>query len=157
MEIYTAYLNTAVGPLAISGTREGITAVQFVPQAGTASADIPPCIKDCTQQLTEYFAGHRGDFSLLLAPQGTPFQRQVWDKLCQIPFGQTISYRQLAEAMGNPRAVRAVGRANATNKLNIIVPCHRVIGSDGSLTGYGGGVQRKEWLISHERQVAGGC
>jgi len=157
MEVSTTYLSTAIGPLEISGTQEGITAVLFVPQTGTTSEEIPVCLKDCLQQLTEYFAGRRTDFSLPLAPQGTPFQRRVWDTLSHIPFGQTISYSQLAAAVDNPRAVRAVGRANATNKVNIIVPCHRVIGADGALTGYGGGVERKEWLIKHERQVVSGC
>lgn len=157
VKVYSVYLDTPVGPVEISGTKEGITAVRFVPQTQASSAEIPSCLRDGLQQLEEYFAGRRTDFSLPLLPQGTPFQRQVWEKLRQIPCGQTVSYRELAAAVGRPRAVRAVGRANATNPVNIIVPCHRVIGSDGSLTGYGGGLERKEWLINHERRVVTGC
>lgn len=157
MEVYTAYLASAIGPLEISASAEGITAVRFVSEAAAASDNLPPCLEDALRQLAEYFAGRRTSFSLQLAPQGTPFQRRVWEKLGQIPFGQTISYRELAAALDKPQAVRAVGRANATNKLNIVVPCHRVIGADGSLTGYGGGLERKEWLISHERRVVSGC
>ena len=102
------------------------------------------------RQLTEYFAGKRREFDLPLNPQGTEFQQRVWAELTQIPFGETRSYGQLAKRLGNSNASRAVGLANGRNPIAIIVPCHRVIGADGSLTGFGGGLDRKEWLLSHE-------
>ena len=102
------------------------------------------------RQLAEYFAGRRRAFDLPLAPAGTPFQQQVWRQLLQIPFGSTCSYGALARAVGRPSASRAVGAANGRNPISIIIPCHRVIGSDGSLTGYGGGEPAKRWLLDHE-------
>jgi methylated-DNA-[protein]-cysteine S-methyltransferase len=102
------------------------------------------------RQLDEYFGGQRHEFTLQLTPEGTPFQQQVWAELLRIPYGTTISYQQLAERVGKPNAVRAVGRANGTNRIAIIIPCHRVIGSDGSLTGYGGGIDLKVSLLRHE-------
>ena len=104
----------------------------------------------CQQQLNEYFAGQRRVFDLPLEPQGTPFQRSIWVCLLRIPFGQTASYRAIAEMANNRQAVRAVGAANGKNPIGIIVPCHRVIGSDGTLTGYAGGLERKAWLLEHE-------
>ena len=106
------------------------------------------------RQLKEFFEGERRDFDLLLAPEGTAFQKRVWAELVKIPFGETISYGQLARRIGNPSASRAVGRANGTNPISLIVPCHRVIGSDGSLTGYGGGLDLKERLLAWERSLA---
>ncbi|HTA41765.1 MAG TPA: methylated-DNA--[protein]-cysteine S-methyltransferase [Bryobacteraceae bacterium] len=106
------------------------------------------------RQLKEFFAGERQDFDIPLAPKGTAFQKRVWAELVKIPFGETISYGQLARRIGNPSASRAVGRANGTNPIALIVPCHRVIGSDGSLTGYGGGLDLKEKLLAWERNLA---
>lgn len=103
-----------------------------------------------TRQLAEYFAGQRRHFDLPLALRGTAFQERVWQALTEIPYGATWSYGRLAERIGNPRAVRAVGLANGRNPISILVPCHRVIGADGSLTGYGGGLERKQWLLAHE-------
>jgi AraC family transcriptional regulator of adaptative response/methylated-DNA-[protein]-cysteine methyltransferase len=111
-----------------------------------------PHLKAIVTQLTEYFAGRRRKFDLTLDPIGTPFQRRVWDALAGIPYGATISYAAQAEAMGCPRSVRAVAGANGKNKISIILPCHRVTGSDGSLTGYGGGLDRKAKLLSLERK-----
>lgn len=105
------------------------------------------------RQLTEYFEGERTDFTVPLELGGTPFQRQVWDALRSIPYGQTWSYRDLAEELGRPSAVRAVAAANGKNPVSIVVPCHRVIGSDGALTGYAGGVDRKRFLLERERRV----
>lgn len=102
------------------------------------------------QQLKEYFSGARREFDLPLKMQGTEFQQRVWRELCTIPFGETRSYGQLAKRLGNPNGSRAVGLANGRNPIAVIVPCHRVIGADGSLTGFGGGLDRKEWLLSHE-------
>lgn len=106
------------------------------------------------QQLREYFAGQRQTFDLPLKFHGTPFQQRVWTALRQIPFGQTWSYRELADYIGSPAACRAVGLANGKNPIGIVVPCHRVVGSDGSLTGYGGGLDRKQALLAHERTSA---
>ena len=107
-------------------------------------------LDEARRQLTAYFAGRLKVFDLPLAPNGTEFQRHVWTELTRIPFGATISYAQLARRVGNEAAVRAVGAANGRNPIPIIVPCHRVIGSDGSLTGFGGGLSRKQWLLKHE-------
>ena len=102
------------------------------------------------EQLDAYFAGELTTFDLPLAPRGTPFQQRVWAALVEIPFGETISYGSLATRLGRPAAARAVGLANGSNPISIIIPCHRVIGSDGRLTGYGGGIDRKAWLLDHE-------
>jgi methylated-DNA-[protein]-cysteine S-methyltransferase len=108
------------------------------------------------QQLKEYFSGARREFDLPLKLQGSEFQQSVWHELLKIPFGETRSYGQLAKRLGNPNGSRAVGLANGRNPIAIIVPCHRVIGADGSLTGFGGGIERKEWLLSHEGQPRSG-
>jgi methylated-DNA-[protein]-cysteine S-methyltransferase len=115
------------------------------------NATIDP-LPAATRQLQEYFAGKRREFDLPLRMEGTEFQQQVWRELCKIPFGETRSYGQLAKRLNNPNGSRAVGLANGRNPIAIIVPCHRVIGADGSLTGFGGGIERKEWLLSHEGQ-----
>jgi methylated-DNA-[protein]-cysteine S-methyltransferase len=112
------------------------------------------CFADARLQLTEYFAGARTAFDLALDPVGTPFQRRVWDALRAIPLGETITYGELARRIGRPTCARAVGHANARNPLSIVVPCHRVIGGDGALTGYAGGTDRKAWLLAHEDRVA---
>ena len=106
---------------------------------------------DMTRQLDEYFAGDRTDFDLELAPRGTPFQLEVWRQLCLIPYGETISYGELAKRVNRPGAARAVGSANGQNPIAIVVPCHRVIGADGSLTGFGGGLPWKRWLLAREQ------
>ncbi|WP_346290870.1 methylated-DNA--[protein]-cysteine S-methyltransferase [Sphaerothrix gracilis] len=103
------------------------------------------------QQLSDYFAGALTQFDLPLSPQGTPFQQRVWATLKTIPYGATLSYGELAQQIGQPQAARAVGLANGRNPVSIIVPCHRVVGANGKLTGYGGGVERKQWLLNHER------
>ena len=104
-----------------------------------------------TRQLGEYFAGERTEFDLVLSPSGTPFQLEVWDQLCRIPYGETISYGELAKRVDRPGAARAVGAANGQNPIAIVVPCHRVIGADGSLTGFGGGLPWKRWLLNREQ------
>lgn len=110
-------------------------------------------LREAKRQLEGYFAGRLKSFNLKLAPQGTEFQTSVWRELNRIPFGTTISYADLARRIGQPKACRAVGAANGRNPIAIIVPCHRVIGTDGTLTGYGGGLDRKRWLLDHEREV----
>ncbi|MEE8416616.1 MAG: methylated-DNA--[protein]-cysteine S-methyltransferase [Desulfobacterales bacterium] len=113
-------------------------------------AELPFCLKACLKQIDEYFKGKRKEFLLNLEPLGTNFQKRVWQQLRKISFGETVSYGDIANAIDNPNACRAVGNANRINPICIIIPCHRVIGSDGSLTGYGGGLWRKEWLLEHE-------
>ena len=118
-------------------------------ERGVRNGDAEP-LRDAARQLAEYFAGGRREFDLPLRLQGTDFQRRVWQVLTEIPYGETRSYRELAKRIDNPRGFRAVGLANGRNPISILVPCHRVIGADGSLTGYGGGVERKRWLLAHE-------
>jgi len=118
--------------------------------------DEHPVLVDAARQLTAWFAGERIDFDLDLAPAGTEFQRRVWDELRRIDYGETISYGELARRVGRPGAARAVGLANGRNPISVIVPCHRVIGADGSLTGYGGGIERKRRLLDLEARLAGG-
>ena len=113
------------------------------------------CLKEPARQLDAYFAGELQDFDLPLKPAGTTFQLRVWELLCRIPFGETISYGELARRYGNPAASRAVGLANGSNPIPIIIPCHRVIGSNGKLTGYGGGLETKRWLLDFERERSG--
>ena len=156
---HTAYYPSEIGLLEIIGSSDYITAVNFVePEAqkrGDANLDIPWAVADCIAQFDEYFKGERQEFSVRVQPEGTSFQQSVWQQLTKIPFGQTVSYLDIAKALGNPKAVRAVGAANGQNPISIIVPCHRVIGSNGKLTGYGGGLWRKEWLLNHEGVVVG--
>lgn len=121
------------------------------PQANWIPAAEP--FAELRSQLAEYFSGQRTRFDLKLAPQGTPFQKKVWQLLLQIPCGQTRSYGQLAEQLGQPGAARAVGLANGRNPIGILIPCHRVVGSQGALTGYGGGLARKRWLLTHEQEA----
>lgn len=149
--IHTAYLSTPIGVLRITGSEQGIATILFCDGMDVAAAaEVPECLKACVQQLKEYFEGARREFSLMLSPTGTAFQKQVWQQLEAIPYGKTSSYLSVARAVSGEKAIRAVGAANGRNPLCIVVPCHRVIGSDGSLTGYAGGLWRKEWLLQHE-------
>src|ERR1700690_2867719 len=127
-------------------------AERHIERSVTGAAEDPSAtpLPLAARQLAEYFAGARRVFDLPLALHGTPFQQRVWRALTEIPYGETWSYGQLAKRIGNPKASRAVGLANGSNPISILVPCHRVIGADGSLTGYGGGMERKQWLLRHE-------
>jgi len=116
-------------------------------------AGIPSCLSNCRDQLTEYFEGRRQVFDLPLDPDGTEFQQKVWHLLRQIPFGVTISYAEMANKLGDSKVIRAAASANGKNPIAIIIPCHRVIGSNGDLVGYGGGLPNKKWLLEHERQI----
>jgi len=160
-------ISSAVGPLLLTADDSGLTRVWFdmgersqtprvhwIPIENAAGSAPARTIERAHEQLDEYFAGHRTQFDLPLSPEGTEFQRRVWDALARIPYGTTISYLDLAEAVGDRRAVRAVGGANGRNPLPIVLPCHRVIGADGSLTGFGGGIERKRWLLEHEGALA---
>lgn len=148
-EKLTAYYRSPIGLLEICGSENGVSSVLFAEPAGGMEA-IPPCLRSCVLQLEEYFDGARKEFSLKLDLQGTEFQKRVWAELLKIPFGKTVSYLDIAVALGNRKSIRAVGGANGSNPLCIIVPCHRVIGTNGSLVGYGGGLWRKEWLLNFE-------
>jgi methylated-DNA-[protein]-cysteine S-methyltransferase len=150
MKTYKVYYQSPIGLIEITGTEEAIQAVDFVEKAGEAPTEIPPLLRTCLKQVEEYFQGKRKEFQLRLGLEGTDFQRRVWQELVKISYGETASYKGIAEAIANPKAMRAVGQANHRNPVAIIIPCHRVIGHDGSLTGYGGGLWRKEWLLGHE-------
>ncbi len=151
MKTYKAYYKSPLGPIEIVGGQDSILSLDFVEEELTGDADLPFCLKTCLKQIDEYFRGKRREFLLKLDPQGTNFQKLVWQQLEKIPYGAVVSYGEIASVIGKPKACRAVGGANGRNPIGIIIPCHRVIGSDGRLTGYGGGLWRKEWLIKHER------
>jgi methylated-DNA-[protein]-cysteine S-methyltransferase len=142
-----AMFDSRIGPLHVAIDDAGrVVAVSFRPHDLREADDSHPAVV----QLREYFDGARTTFELDLAPQGTEFQRAVWDELLRVPYGATVTYAELARRIGRPNAVRAVGAANGANPIAVVIPCHRVIGSNGTLTGYGGGIERKQWLLAHE-------
>jgi methylated-DNA-[protein]-cysteine S-methyltransferase len=151
MEI--AFVSTPLGIAKIEGDEEGLFSVTVLDSDAPITDIIPEPLEDAVYQLQEYFDGKRKDFDLHLNPQGTDFQKRVWEALQNIPFGKTTSYLELSKTLGDVKAIRAVAAANGKNPLWIIIPCHRVIGSDGSLTGYAGGLHRKKWLLEHESPV----
>ena len=159
--IYTKYIHSPLGELEISATDDYLTSILFVdaqkkPSPRKVETEFAPeIISQYIQQISEYFAGTRKAFDLKIQHVGTDFQKLVWEKLEIIPYGKTISYAELSRSIGNEKAIRAVGTTNGSNKFNIIVPCHRVIGSNGSLVGYGGDLWRKKWLLAHEAKVLG--
>ena len=158
-ETHTTYYHSPVGLLKISGTNDYISEVTFHDTSQKAEGNkkhIPPMLINCVEQLIQYFNGQRRIFDLPLNQTGTAFQQDVWSLLTQIPFGKTISYLDLARKTGDTKATRAVANANGRNNIAIIVPCHRVIGSTGELTGYAGGLWRKKWLLELEAKVAHG-
>jgi len=155
--VHYDYLDTPIGRLLVAADEAGLRHVRFddarrdevvAPDWRRGRAHLDRAL----EQLRAYFAGDLHDFELALAAQGTPFRHCVWDELVNIPYGETISYGELARRIGNPVASRAVGAANGANPLPIIVPCHRVIGASGKLTGFGGGLPAKQWLLEHERR-----
>ena len=159
MNATTVFLPTPLGPLALTGSDAGLSAVTFLDEAAeaTAAAYIPTCLREAHQQLQAYFGRELREFSLGYAPAfGTDFQRQVWQALRGIGYGRTASYLDVAKVLSNPKSVRAVGAANGQNPLAIVWPCHRVIGADGSLTGYAGGMHRKKWLLEFEQPTRQG-
>jgi methylated-DNA-[protein]-cysteine S-methyltransferase len=157
MAVCYAEIESPIGPLLLAAGDGGLREIQFVNGRRLASPD-PDWRKDAAplqetaRQLQAYFAGELQEFDLPVAPEGTPFQLEVWRMLREIPYGKTISYGQLARQIGNPKASRAVGLANGSNPIPIVIPCHRVIGSNGKLTGYGGGLPMKEKLLALERR-----
>lgn len=157
--VATAYLASPLGPLALIGSDGGLSAVTFLNEAAaaTASAAVPTCLRPAHEQLAAYFGRELREFTLTYAPEsGTDFQRQVWQALAGIGYGRTASYLDVAKLLSNPKSVRAVGAANGQNPLAIVWPCHRVIGADGSLTGYAGGMHRKKWLLEFEQPTRQG-
>jgi methylated-DNA-[protein]-cysteine S-methyltransferase len=147
------YLFTDIGAVEVTGTERGIVSVSFVDSIDPEAACKTKTVQRCITQLSQYFGGRRTRFSVPLSLQGTAFRLLVWQALTKVPFGTTASYSRLARAIGRPRAAHAVGRAVGHNPIAIIIPCHRIVGSDGSLTGYAGGLDRKQWLLEHEQRV----
>lgn len=143
-------IKSPLGFTKIVGDEDGISEVTILNSEEKETAIIPVVLEDCVIQLQEYFKSNRTMFDLNLNLQGTDFQKKVWKQIEQIPYGKTISYLELSKQLGDIKAIRAVANANGKNPLWIIIPCHRVIGSDGSLTGYAGGLHRKQWLLEHE-------
>ncbi|WP_281847414.1 methylated-DNA--[protein]-cysteine S-methyltransferase [Olleya namhaensis] len=146
----TCIIKSPLGFTKITGDLDGIASVIVLNSEEQISKNIPKILVDCVLQLNQYFEGTREQFSLKLNPKGTVFQNRVWDALQTIPHGKTTSYLKLSKQLGDVKAIRAVANANGKNPLWIIIPCHRVIGTDGSLTGYAGGLHRKQWLLDHE-------
>jgi methylated-DNA-[protein]-cysteine S-methyltransferase len=151
--MYTTLHPSPVGDILLRADDEGRLTALYLRHDETEDTGGP--FDAVREQLDAYFAGELAEFDVPLALHGTPFQLRVWEQLTKIPFGETISYSQLARRLDDPKAVRAVGLANGRNPISIIVPCHRVIGADGSLVGYGGGLERKQWLLEHEAVASG--
>ena len=145
-----AILNTPLGLAKIEGDSHGVSSITVNNTDSKVSEIIPEVLRDCVIQLKEYFEGTRKQFNLKLNPEGTDFQKKVWNELQKIPYGKSITYLDLAKKLGNVKSIRAAAHANGKNPIWIIIPCHRVIGSDGSLVGYAGGLLRKKWLLDHE-------
>lgn len=146
----TCMINSPLGFTKIVGDEDGISSVTILNSEEKITDIIPIELEDCVMQLNEYFEGSRKIFDLKLNAQGTDFQKKVWNQLELIPYGKTSSYLELSKELEDVKAIRAVANANGKNPLWIIIPCHRVIGSNGSLTGYAGGLHRKKWLLDHE-------
>lgn len=160
MSVCWTEMDSPVGTLRLSSDGQGLTGLSMTERYRGVVVDAPEeradaVLEEAIAQLRAYFAGELQTFDLPLRPRGSEFQRTVWAELGRVPFGATVSYGQLAQRIGKPSAVRAVARANATNPVGIVVPCHRVIGSDGTLTGYAGGLDRKRWLLTHEGRLSG--
>ncbi|NQZ43137.1 MAG: methylated-DNA--[protein]-cysteine S-methyltransferase [Flavobacteriaceae bacterium] len=148
----TAYIQTPIGYAELKGDEEGLAEVTVF-DVEKPIGIIPPILEDAAYQFSEYFEGKRQQFDLKLNPSGTEFQKRVWEALLEIPFGKSVSYLELSKRLGDVKAIRAVAAANGKNPLWIVIPCHRVIGSNGELTGYAGGLHRKKWLLEHESPV----
>ncbi len=146
----TTYYKTPIGTAKITGNASGITAVTLTDEVFDTNTKTPEYLQNCVQQLDEYFSAQRKSFDVKLNPAGTTFQKQVWNELTKIPYGKTITYLAQAKKMGNPKAIRAIASANGKNPIWILIPCHRVIGSNGEMVGYAGGLWRKKWLLEHE-------
>jgi len=151
----TTYIKTPLGITKIIGDKDGISIISIIEEA-EGFTTIPNVLQEAVSQLNDYFEGKRTDFTFKLNPAGTEFQQKVWKGLLEIPFGKTVSYLELSKKLGDIKAIRAVASANGKNPIWIVIPCHRVIGTDGSLTGYAGGLWRKKWLLEHENPTTQG-
>jgi methylated-DNA-[protein]-cysteine S-methyltransferase len=155
--LFQAIYSSPIGEIVVGATADEVCSLEFVkgrkrPAASPAASS--RALSACLRQLDEYFAGERKIFELMLRLHGTEFQLKVWRALLDVGYGETASYGDMARAIGRPKAVRAVGHANGQNPVSIIVPCHRIIGSSGALVGYGGGLERKAWLLGHEKKYS---
>ncbi|AWM13691.1 methylated-DNA--[protein]-cysteine S-methyltransferase [Flavobacterium sp. NRK F10] len=148
----TAYFYTPLGITKIIGDEHGITEISIGHDDVAPTGHIPQILEKAVVEMEQYFKGIRKDFTFKLNPQGTEFQQKVWTELLKVPFGKTLSYLELSKRLGDVKAIRAVAAANGKNPLWIVIPCHRIIGSNGSLTGYAGGLWRKQWLLEHEQE-----
>ncbi|MCB0731454.1 MAG: methylated-DNA--[protein]-cysteine S-methyltransferase [Ignavibacteriae bacterium] len=154
---YVTYLRSPIGQVKLTGDETSVNSIFFVfDDTEMEEENLNSVLTQCKKELLEYFAGKRNEFTVPIKQEGTEFQQKVWTELEKIPYGKTVSYNFIAESLGDKKAIRAVGAANGRNQISIIVPCHRVIGSDGSLTGYAGGMWRKKWLLNHEKEFSGG-
>lgn len=155
--VYTTYFPSPVGVLRIRSTEDYLSEVHFLNEAPVGSAvQLNPLLQSCVSQLEEYFQGLRQTFDLPFKHTGSDFQLRVWEELSLIPFGRTISYMDLAKRLGDPKSIRAAASTNGKNQFPIVVPCHRVIGTNNDLVGFGGGLWRKRWLLDHEKKIAYG-
>jgi len=149
-------MDSPLGKIKIIGDADAIKMVSFIDREERETEGVLPLtVRNCKKQLREYFDGKRTEFNIPLAPEGTDFQKEVWGTLLDIPFGKTSTYAKQSVVLGDIKKIRAVGSANGKNPIAVIVPCHRVIGTDGSLTGYAGGLDKKEWLLRHEDSMPG--
>ncbi len=153
--IYKTTIETPIGYLELTGDQHFLLSVSFAETPGAISDFQPDILKDSVLQIVEYFAGKRKKFDLKIQPVGTDFQLKVWNEVNKVPFGKTVSYLDIAKKTGSKNNTRAVGLANGKNPIPIIIPCHRIIGTNGKLTGYAGGLEIKKWLLQHELQFAG--
>ena len=156
MSLHKTYYSSPIGCIEITGNEDGIASLYFIEGKRRTPPKIHPSLQECVTQLDAYFKGIRKEFELKFNAEGTEFQKKVWAQLEKIPFGKTKSYLQISKQIGDSNATRAVGNANGSNPISIFIPCHRVIGSTGKLTGYGGGLWRKEWLLNHEKGIVFG-
>lgn len=152
MKFVSKYLSE-IGPMEIQGTEKAIESLLFKDPVSLSTEPVPPLFGELKIQLDEYFSGNRRRFDLPLSASGTDFQKKVWKELLRVPFGRTLSYKELAARLGDIRSVRAVAAAVGRNPMMILIPCHRIIGSDGSLTGYAGGLDRKQFLLELEQGI----
>lgn len=153
---YTLYYKSPIGTIEIIGSTKVIRSIMFCEEGEIENLQItetPMILIECYNQLNEYFNGHRKQFTFPYEFEGTLFQKSVWNALEKMPYAKIASYKDIASLIGNENAIRAVGNANSKNKLSIVIPCHRIIGSSGKLTGYAGGLWRKEWLLQHEKAI----
>ena len=152
--IYSISCNTPLGVLKLSSDESSLKSITFDEEETANQQWIPDVLSETKKQLNEYFSGERNQFDIPLDPEGTVFQISVWNLLKELSYGSTISYSEIARELGEPSASRAVGMANGRNPVPIIIPCHRVIGHNGKLTGYSGGLERKKWLLLHDRKFS---